>query len=89
MIQNDIPHLMFRVYVTHSERYDYRENGIDFFIEFDDELEFPQCEIFSSETTPLTGPPMIHEAIKEQTYGENIVYRSIPLEMLYTRAESP
>lgn len=89
-LNNEIPHLMFRTYAAYDYDADgYRQNEISFLVGFDYEGGMPQCVIESGVNSPLTGTNLAYDNTEVQTYGENIVYNHIPLEMLTTQAQSP
>ena len=48
--------------------------------------EVPQCEIRSSETTPIEGNNVVFNSSKMREYGQNLMFEPIPLEFLYSDA---
>ena len=52
--------------------------------------DVPQCEIRSSESTPITGNDVIEfNSITYREYGKNLMFEPVPLEFLYTDASQP
>ena len=87
----DIPHLQFKLMVSTLGANDYRENGLDFTITFQDLHEDPnQCEIRTGTTTPLTGGVnLTYKSTTSRPYGNNLMFEPVPLEMLYHDADKP
>ena len=68
--QLEIPHLQFKTHMRDTGKYAYRENGVSFFIVFQDyHGDVPQCTIESSATTPLTGNNIVHNSTTFREYG--------------------
>lgn len=90
----DIPHLQFKVNVKNTGKYEYRENGLSFQLEFTDMHADPsQCEIRSGTTTPLTGgsstDPLALSSTTTRPYGQNLMFEPVPLEMIFHDADKP
>ena len=87
----DIPHLQFKLMVGTAYKNDYRCNGLDFVITFQDLHADPnQCEIRSGTTTPLSGGVnLTYESTTTRPYGNNLMFEPVPLEMLYHDATKP
>jgi len=87
----DIPHLQLKTKVWRTGIYEYGCNGIDFAIHFLGlHAAQEQCEIRSSETTPITGGNNLqYKGYTDRSYGTNLIFEPIPLEMLYASAEKP
>jgi len=87
----DIPHLQLKTKVWRTGIYEYGCNGIDIAIHFLGlHAAQEQCEIRSSETTPITGGNNLqYKGYTDRSYGTNLIFEPIPLEMLYASAEKP
>jgi len=90
----DIPHLQFKVFTRTTGKYEYRENGLPFQLEFTDLHADPnQCEIRTGPVTPLTGgsttDPLVFENTTTRPYGQNLMFEPIPLEMIFHDADKP
>ena len=87
----EIPHLMLKTYIYNTRKYDYRENGMEFAIVFQDLHADPkQCEIRSGVTTKLEGGKAIkYTNTTPRPYGKNIMFEPVPLEMLFHDADKP
>lgn len=86
----DIPHLQLKIFVSNPSK-DYRVNGLDLLIHFQDYHGDPaQCEIRSGTTTPLTGGVnLTYRNTTPRPYGNNLMFEPVPLEMMYHNADKP
>ena len=87
----DIPHLMLKMYVYSTGVYDYRDNGLDFLLIFQDLHSDPaQCSLKSGSTTAIEGGNNVtYRNTTPRPYGTNLMFEPVPLEMLYHDATLP
>lgn len=87
----DIPHLQLKMYVYDNGKYSYRDNGISFALVFQDyHGNPPQCTIKTGVTTAIAGgATLTYDSKTTRSYGKNLMFEPVPLEMLYHDAEKP
>ena len=88
---NSIPFLVDHVRVLNDHRYDYRENGISYMLDFYGlDYDQPLCKIHEGDNNdPLQGDNYYENSTTLHHFGESIFFEPIPMEMLFTDASTP
>ena len=90
-MQLEIPFTQFKIQVRNMHEIEYRQNGIQLAIIFQDyHDDAPECRLESGTDTPLEGGGTLNyktEVIRE--YGQNLFFEPVPLEFIYTDATQP
>lgn len=89
-ISTHIPFLTDKIRVNHNgSTCPYRENCIEFTIEFFTDDVVPQCTIQSDPLDPITGDNPTFSMSERRPYGQNLFFSPIGAEFLQAHATNP
>lgn len=73
-----------------TTEYAYRENGVQFIVEFDNiGAQIPDCVMLDSDTQPITGNSPIFQVTTIQDFGVNRSWEVIPFDYLWAETTDP